>query len=284
MGEADFREASQRHWSDSAASWARAAEEEDTGASASAAEWMLDAADLQPGERVLELACGAGRVGLQAATTVAPDGIVLCSDFSEAMVDAVKDRIERLGMANVNTRVLDAENLDLEGDAFDVVLCRFGYMLMADPLRALSESRRVLSPGGRLVSAVWGPAERNPWLSVVLDAVMNHLNAPPPEPGAPGPFALGAVAELRRTIERAGLVNVTVAEIEAEQSYESLDAWWRRILEVSGPLSALLGALAVADLAAIRDGAIAEARDYLKDDGSVAFPALVVGARAQRPA
>ena len=97
MGEADFREASQRHWGDSAASWARAAEEEDTGASASAAEWMLHAADLQPGERVLELACGAGRVGLQAAKTVAPDGTVLCSDFSEAMVEAVKDHMSIWG-------------------------------------------------------------------------------------------------------------------------------------------------------------------------------------------
>lgn len=284
MGEADFREASQQHWGDSAASWARAAEEEDTAASASAAEWMLDTANLQPGQSVLELACGAGRVGLQAAEKVVPDGNVLCSDFSQAMVDAVKDRVARLGLTNVDTRVLDAEDLDLdEGDRFDVVLCRFGYMLMSDPLRALNESRRVLSPGGRLTLAVWGPAERNPWLSAVLNAVMNHLNAPPPEPGTPGPFALAPPADLRQMIERAGFVDVTVGEIATEQPYDSPDGWWRRILEVSGPLSALLGALSVADLAAIRDVAIAKAQDHVKDDGSVVFPATVLGAKARRP-
>lgn len=276
MSESDFREASQRHWGDSAASWARAAEEEERGASASAGKWMLEAADLQPGEGVLELACGAGRVGLQAAAKVAPDGTVVCSDFSEPMVAAVRERVERAGVTNVEARVLDAENLDLdEGDAFDVVLCRFGYMLMADPLRALSESGRVLRPGGRVVLAVWGPAERNPWLSTVLDAVMNRLGAPPPEPGTPGPFALGTAADLQQTIERAGLVDVTVAEIEAEQTYDSPDGWWEHTREVSGPLSALLDALSAADLAAIREAAISGARDYVAQDGSLVFPAAI---------
>lgn len=84
------RETGQQQWGSSAEAWVRAAEKEETGASASATKWMLEAAELQSGDRVLELACGAARVGLQAAAMVQPRGSVLCSDFSEGMVRDVE--------------------------------------------------------------------------------------------------------------------------------------------------------------------------------------------------
>lgn len=282
MNESDSREASRQQWGDSAASWARAAEEEEQGASADVTAWMLEAADPRPGERVLELACGAGRVGLQAASMVEPDGTVLCSDFAEAMVEAVNQRIARRGIANAETRVLDAQQLTLDDEDFDLVLCRFGYMLMPDPQRALAESGRVLRPGGRLVLGVWGEADRNPWLSTILDAVMDHLSAPPPEPGVPGPFALGATGRLREMIEEGGLGEVEVVEIETEQTYGSLETWWEHLREVSGPLAAVLDALPSADTTAIRAAALSAAEDFATGDGSVVFPAVAVGARARK--
>jgi len=283
MDDSDLRETSQQQWSDSAASWARAAEEEETGASADVTAWMLDVAGLRSGEEILELACGAGRVGLQAASMVAPEGRVLCSDFSEAMVEAVDQRIARLELTNAEARVLDAQQLALEeGEDFDLVLCRFGYMLMSDPLLALTESGRSLRPGGRLVLAVWGPAERNPWLSTILNAFIAHLNAPPPEPGAPGPFALGDAGRLRAMIEEAGLGEAEVAEIETEQPYESLEAWWEHLREVSGPLAAVLEALPEADRTAIRGAALSAAQDFRSGDGSVLFPAVALGATARK--
>lgn len=283
MSESDYGEASQQQWSDSAAHWARAAEEEEAGASADAAAWMLDIAGLHPGERVLELACGAGRVGLQAVGMVGPGGTVLCSDFSEAMVEAVKERIARAGMTNAEARVLDAQHLDLDGgETFDLVLCRFGYMLMADPLQALTESARVLRPDGRLVLAVWGSAEKNPWLSTIFSAVMTQLNAPPPEPGTPGPFALASAGRLQELLEQAGLAEVDVVEIEAEQTYDSLEAWWQRLREIGGPLAGLLAALPDADQAAIRAAAISAAQAFGEDDGTAVFPASVIGAKARK--
>jgi SAM-dependent methyltransferase len=284
MSDGEYREASKAQWSDAASSWARAAEDEETGASREATVWMLEAADLQPGERVLELACGAGRVGLQAAARVGPEGAVLCTDFSEAMVSAVAERVERLGVSNTSTRVLDAEHIDLDGEEpFDAVLCRFGYMLMADPLQALRESGRVLRPGGRLVLAVWGPGEENPWLSIILGAVMSHLNAPPPQPGAPGPFSLGDRDRLKTLVEQAGLKGTEVTEIEARQRYDSLDAWWDEILEVSGPLATMLNALPEDDRAKIRTAALAEAEQFGGED-EAAFPASIVCAKAVRSA
>jgi SAM-dependent methyltransferase len=283
MTEREYREASRQQWSGAAESWARAAEEEETGASADATAWMLEAAELQPGERVLELACGAGRVGLQAASRVGPEGAVLCSDFSEAMVEAVAGRVRRLGVPNVEARLLNAEQLELSAEErFDLVLCRFGYMLMADPEQALRESARVLRPGGRLVLAVWGRSERNPWLALILNAVMSHLDAPPPQPGMPGPFALGEPERLRMLLGQADLDGVEVEEIETKQTYDSAAAWWDQILEVSGPLAAMLKALPEEDREAIRDEALAAAAAFLGDDGSAAFPASVVGATARK--
>jgi SAM-dependent methyltransferase len=269
-------------WGAAAEHWAKAAEKEEVGAAADAAEWMLRAADLQPGERVLEVAGGAGRVGLQAAAEVGPEGSVLCSDFSPEMVKVARERFERLGVSNIETRVLDAQELDLDDGSFDVVLCRYGYMLMPDPLQALRESARVLRPGGRLVLAVWGEAEKNPWLSNILGAVMAHLNAPPPEPGTPGPFALGDTARLRGLLDQTGLAEAEVEEFDAEQVYDSLDAWWEKILSVGGPLKAVLDSLPEADLSAIRDAALASGEQFA-DDGGAVFPAVVVGARARKP-
>jgi SAM-dependent methyltransferase len=284
VSEGEYREASRQQWSDAAPSWARAAEEEETGASREATVWMLEAADLQPGERVLELACGAGRVGLQAAARVGPEGTVLCTDFSEAMVDAVAERVERLGVGNVGPRMLNAEDLDLEDEeSFDAVLCRFGYMLMANPLQALRESGRTLRPDGRLVLAVWGPGESNPWLSIILNAVMDHLNAPPPQPGTPGPFSLGDLNRLKTLVEQADMVSAETAEIEAKQRYDSLDAWWDEILDVSGPLATMLNALPEEDRAKIRTAAFAEAEQF-GGEAEAVFPASIICTKALKPA
>lgn len=283
MSERDPRETNPEQWDEVAESWARAAEEDEKGASADAARWMLEAADLQPGERVLELACGAGRVGLQAASLVGPGGAVLCSDFSEAMVGAVRQRVDRLGIANVDARVLNAEDIDLDEEPFDAVLCRFGYMLMPDPAQGLRESARVLRPGGRLVLAVWGEGEKNLWLAAILKAVMSHLGAPPPQPGDPGPFSLGDPERLRGLLDRAGFAEAEIAEVETAQAYDSLEAWWDKILDVGGPLAAILGPMPEADREAIRDAALAVGRDFVAADGRAVFSASAVGAEARKP-
>lgn len=282
MSQSEFHEASREQWSAAARSWARAAEEEDKGASADATSWMLDAAGLRPGLRVLELACGAGRVGLQAARRVGPDGTVLCSDFSPEMVDAVADRVERLGVPNVETRLLDAHRLELPDDEFDAVLCRFGYMLMADAEQALRESDRVLRADGELALVVWGTAEQNPWLWLIIEALIERLSAPLPEPGAPGPFSLGEPERLRALLAAAGLSEVEVEEIPTAQPYDSLDAWWEELLEVSGPLAAMLKALPDEDREAIRAQALAAGRRFVDDDGRVVFPATILAATARK--
>lgn len=271
--------ASPEHWGGSAEAWARAGEEPEEGAGAEAAAWMLDAAELGSGDRVLEIACGAGRVGLQAADLVGSNGRVLCTDFAQEMVTSAMRLAERMNKTNVETRVLDAVNMDLGEERFDAVICRFGYMLMPDPGRALRNSREVLDPDGRVVLAVWGRGDENPWLMTIFDAVMGHLGAPPPAPGTPGPFALGDPETLRRLLEESSFADVDVMPLQAKQSYDSVEAWWRQIFEVSGPLAALLGSLSEKDQEAIRDRAFDRAGEFSRAGGRLEFPATVVGAR-----
>ena len=118
--------------------------------------WMLRELSPRAGDTVLELAAGVGETGFDTAIVVGEQGRVICSDFSPAMLDAARRRGAERGLENVDYRVIDAEQIQLETDSVDGVLCRLGYMLMADPAQALAETRRVLRPGGRLALAVWG--------------------------------------------------------------------------------------------------------------------------------
>jgi ubiquinone/menaquinone biosynthesis C-methylase UbiE len=157
-------------WSAVAGSWEEhAAYVDERGAGV--CERMLELTAPQPGERVLELACGPGGPGLVAADLVAPGGEVVLSDVVPEMTAIAAARIEALGIGNARTLELDLEQIDQPDASYDVVLCREGLMLVPDPARAASEIRRVLRPDGRVAIAVWGPRERNPWLGLVLEAV-----------------------------------------------------------------------------------------------------------------
>src|SRR5947209_15920364 len=158
----DFQTASLQAWSTVAPDWGELICDIDRQLGP-AAEWMIEAVSLEPGEKVLELAGGPGTLSLLAADAVGASGRVICSDFAEAMVQTARQRVEQAGRGNVECRVLDAQAIDLPDGAVDVVLCRMGYMLMGDPAAAIRESARILRPGGRLALAVWAEADANPW-------------------------------------------------------------------------------------------------------------------------
>jgi hypothetical protein len=130
------------------------------------------------------------------------------------------------------------------------------------------------------VLAVWGRADDNPWLATLLQAVVDHFGAPPPEPGMPGPFALGDPQRLAGLLERAGFEGATVTGLELEQTYESAVEWWERITAIGGPLAAALGAIQDDDIAAIRERALQAATEFVRADGSAVFPASVLAATA----
>ena len=129
----DFRTESRKRWGEQAEGWASQQEALRTRTMPVSA-WMIDAIDPQPGQSLLELAAGTGDTGLLAAELIAPAGTLISSDFAPEMLQAAQRRAEELGIGNVRFKQIDADtSIDLEAGSIDGVLCRWGYMLMADP-------------------------------------------------------------------------------------------------------------------------------------------------------
>ena len=229
-------------WSAVAPGWAEHADYIDQRSAQLTAE-LLELAAPRPGERLLELACGPGGLGLAAAPRVAPSGEVVLSDVAPEMAAIAAQRAAALGLDNVSARVLDIEHIDEPDGAYDIVLCREGLMFAVDPARAAREIQRVLRPGGRAAVAVWGPRERNPWLAVILDAVSAQLGAPVPPPGVPGPFSLADPEQLAAILSGAGLTDVTVRELPVPLRAGSFEEWWNRTTALAGPLAKILQSL-----------------------------------------
>jgi SAM-dependent methyltransferase len=238
-------------WAAVAGSWAEHADHADA-RTAPVTQELLLLADPQPGDRVLELACGPGGAGMAAADRVGPTGEVVLSDVVAEMTAIAGRRAAERGLTNVTTRELDIERIAEPDAAYDVVLCQEGLMLALNPVEAAKEIRRVLRPGGRVAVAVWGPRERNPWLGVVFDTVSAQLGRLLPPPGIPGPFALSDAGALRAVLAGGGLAGVSIDELSVPMHDATFEAWWERTSALAGPLANILKALGVDDARALR--------------------------------
>jgi ubiquinone/menaquinone biosynthesis C-methylase UbiE len=179
---------------------------------------MLDLAALQPGEQVLDVACGTGLVTLRVAALVGPAGRVLATDISETMIARVEEQSRVRGLANVRALRMDAEALDVADASFDAVLCALGLMYVPDPQAALARMVHALRPGGRAVVAVWGARANCGWADIfpIVDArVRSEV--------CPQFFQLGTGDHLRQTMRAAGLAEVTSDRIASVLHYESGD-------------------------------------------------------------
>ena len=238
----DYREASLRIWEEMAAGW-EGHRRRVWDASRAVGEWLVDALDPQPGETVLELAAGVGDTGFAAARRLGPTGTLITTDFSEQMVQAARRRADELGVSNAEFRTLDAERMELGDGSVDAVLCRWGYMLMADPGAALAETRRVLGDGGRLALSVWGDPEQNPWASIPAKALLELTGAEPPDPFAPGIFAMASEARTRDLLDGAGLEPQTLEKVEMTWKFDSLADYWHHLTDVKGAIAMVVRSL-----------------------------------------
>ena len=187
--------------------------------------WMVDALALQPGYEVLELAAGTGEVGFLAAEQIAPGGTLISSDFSPEMITAAQERAEQMGIANVRFRQIDAEGIDQPAASLDGVLCRWGYMLMADGEAALRETRRVLRPGARVALAAWTRAGENPWASIPARSWSSAATRAP-RPQRAGPVRVGAArARSRSTSTPRASPSTRSTPSTSRYVYPSVDAW-----------------------------------------------------------
>lgn len=177
---------------------------------------LVELAAVQPGERVLDVACGTGLVTFRAAELTGPSGSVMATDISEAMVARLVEEAAGRTLANVTAERMDAESLDLPDASFDAALCALGLMYVPDPVAALREMLRVLRPGGRVVAAVWGARDKCGWAEIfpIVDArVQSDV--------CPMFFQLGAADRLEHAFAAAGFAGVTAERIATVLHYES---------------------------------------------------------------
>ena len=133
---------------------------------------LLDMANLQRGEAVLDVACGTGLISFRAAAQVGPAGEVLGTDISGQMVEHARAQAALQNMRQMRFARMDAEDLRVPENHFNAALCGLGMMYFPHPLQALKEMKRVLRPGGRAVAAVWGRRAQCGWADIlaIVDA------------------------------------------------------------------------------------------------------------------
>jgi ubiquinone/menaquinone biosynthesis C-methylase UbiE len=187
-------------------------------------ERMLDLAGIEPGHHVLDVAAGTGEQTLMAARRVGPNGFVLATDIADQMLAYLGEAAREAGLANVETRVVDARQLDVEPESFDATICRLALMLIPEREKALAGIRRALKPDKKLVVVVMSTAEKFPHIAASLAIARRHAGLPPAPAEDPGMFALGDPAVLRAAFERAGFRDVAIETVTSEQRFPSLAA------------------------------------------------------------
>lgn len=175
---------------------------------------------------MLDLAADPGGVGHLAAELVGPEGRVLSTDLAPAMANAARRIGAQRGPSNVEYRVMDAQAMDLEDDAVDVVVCRSGFMLMPYPVDALREARRVLRPGGNLAFSVFAAPERNPFVAVPQSVFIGLGELQPPPPGAPGVFAMSDPLRIREVLVEAGFQVQAIEALDPRAPTRTRSSSW----------------------------------------------------------
>jgi ubiquinone/menaquinone biosynthesis C-methylase UbiE len=272
------RAASRESWETAAVGWGRRAERvREWGMPVSEA--MIDALQLRSGDRVLELAAGPGDTGLIAAKLVRP-AAVISSDGAVAMLEVARQRARAQGIDNVEFRQLELEWIDLPTASIDAVLCRWGIMLTVDPEAAAREVRRVLVPGGRAAMAVWGDPARNPWATVPSGVMVDLGYAQPPDPQAPGMFALAGEGRLSELLYDSGFTDVSVAVVALERRYLNVDEFVAETFELSPVFSSVHSRLSAEEQADVAARIAIAVQPFTAADGSLSLPGSSLVARA----
>jgi SAM-dependent methyltransferase len=209
-------------------------------------------AGLIPGQRVLDLASGVGDPAIAIARAVGPAGSVLGTDLVEEMLAFAREEATAAGITNIEFRVADAERLDLPPASFDAATMRFGLMFLPDPVACLTRVRSALRPGGSMSAAVWQAPPRNPWASIPIGILRQHLHVPAPPPDAPGLFAMADPARLDFVFHAAGFSRVRVEEVTLVMAdFDRGEDFLRYILDIAGPISMLHAKVPQADRSAV---------------------------------
>jgi SAM-dependent methyltransferase len=272
-----FKETTRQQWQSAAAAWHRWTPTLQAWLGP-VTEAMLDMANLQPGDRALDLAAGAGEPSLSAAQRVGPSGHVIATDISSNILDFAQQTARERGLTNFETRVMDGEKPDQPDASFDAVLSRLGLIYFPDRPGALHGVRRVLRSGGRVVLAGFTTPDQNRFFSIPISIIRRLAKLPAPAPGLPGPFSLGGPGVMEAVLKEAGFGDVQTRKVQPPLKLQSAADCARFERESFGALQQMLAALPARDQTGAWDEIEQELRIFESGGGFEAPTELVVGA------
>ena len=204
---------------------------------------MLEMAHIRSGHRVLDIAAGDGDQSILAAHRVGHEGYVLATDLSSNLLAYAAESAKKAGLNNLETKVMDAENLELEDAAFDAVICRLGLMLMPNIDAALGEIYRVLKSKGRLSAIIFSAPDKNPWFSIPLKIATKHAQPSAPQLVQPGIFSLDAPGVFSGVLTTAGFQKIEVNYLTATINLASAAECIEFLYDTAGAIHTILADL-----------------------------------------
>lgn len=247
-----------------------------------ATEKMLDMAGITTGYRVLDIAAGAGEQSITTAKKVGSSGEVLATDISSNILEYALKMAEQNGISNIKIKVMDGENLSLEDETFDAVISRVGLIYFPDQQRALKEMLRILKPGGKVAAIVYSTPEKNKFFSIPVSIIRSRAKLPPPLPGQPGPFSLGAEGIIEKAFEQAGFINVKSELVDSPLQLSSASECLRFEKESFGALHQMMSNLSNEEREAIWEEIERELQTFESEKG-FSGPCEMVVAVGEKP-
>lgn len=265
---AKYKQTTHDQWQETAAAWCRWTPTLNKWLG-KVTEKMLEMADISNGQQVLDIAAGAGEPSITTAKKVGATGRVLATDISSNILDFARQMAQQAGVSNVETKVMDGENLTLEDATFDAVISRVGLIYFPDQQKALKEMLRVLKHGGKVAAIVYSTPEKNLFFSVPVGIIRNRAKLPAPLPGQPGPFSLGAPGIIEKAFLLAGFKNIKVEVMDSPLLFSSAKECVQFEKESFGALHQMMSSLSDTEKEAVWQEIEGELEKFEGENGFV---------------
>jgi ubiquinone/menaquinone biosynthesis C-methylase UbiE len=236
----EFKLSQRQSWDSVARGWQKWWKTFENGAQ-KVSDRLIELANIDSGDKVLDVATGIGEPAISAAKIVGKSGHVTATDISPEMLAIAEERARSTGLHEViKFKQSDAESLELETNLFNSIICRWGLMFLPNLDSALSNMLRLLVPGGKLAASVWSEPSKVPLISMPINIARQKLKAPLVGQGIPGPFSLADIDALKKSLEKAGFVEIKSETISVVFEFDSAEEYTEFNQDIVAPVRIML--------------------------------------------